>query len=286
MSDDTATASLYDTDFAVWAAEQARALRAAAQTTSNISIDWENVAEEIEALGKSQQRELASRISTILVHLIKLMTSPATDPRPKWRRTIRIQRDELRRLLKGEASLRQTVGDVIQAELPEAREQALADLADYGEQPRLDVAQIVVAEDQVMGTWFPEEMEKKTTTDPDPPLDQPEDSDKVGEAVIQHKAMDETTAYLSRGRTHAGVPVDQLEEQWMRAFRLWLQTQSPEHQVIFDDIAAELGLRGLEPPVKMVEAEVSAASTTFDPNQPGVQQLIQDYRDKKDKPKN
>ena len=43
----------YNTDLARWAEGQAAALRAAAGTSSNQSIDWENVAEEIEALGKS-----------------------------------------------------------------------------------------------------------------------------------------------------------------------------------------------------------------------------------------
>ena len=53
----------YDTDLALWAESQGRALRDAGHTGTNLPIDWENVAEEIEALGKSQARELASRIS-------------------------------------------------------------------------------------------------------------------------------------------------------------------------------------------------------------------------------
>ena len=68
----------YDTDLALWAESQARALRDAGHAGTNLPIDWENVAEEIEALGMSQARELASRVRTILVHLIKLQASPAT----------------------------------------------------------------------------------------------------------------------------------------------------------------------------------------------------------------
>ncbi len=60
--------SEYHTDFGLWAADQARALRAAAHTI-NLPIDWDNVAEEIEALGKVQARDMAQRLSTILVHL-------------------------------------------------------------------------------------------------------------------------------------------------------------------------------------------------------------------------
>jgi hypothetical protein len=151
----TEKASDYDTDFSLWAASQARALRDAARTASNLPIDWGNVAEEIEALGKSQERELAARISTILLHLIKLQVSPATDPRAGWRRTVRSQRRDLARLLEGEASLRTTVPAVIQDELGGAKEQAVEDLADYGEQPGSDVAGIAFTEEQVLGRWFP-----------------------------------------------------------------------------------------------------------------------------------
>jgi hypothetical protein len=36
----------------IWSEEQARALRTAARSGTNLPVDWENVAEEIEALGK------------------------------------------------------------------------------------------------------------------------------------------------------------------------------------------------------------------------------------------
>jgi hypothetical protein len=35
-------------------------------------IDWDNVAEEIESLGRSQRREIRSRLEVILLHLLKL----------------------------------------------------------------------------------------------------------------------------------------------------------------------------------------------------------------------
>jgi len=71
----------YDEDLAQWCESQARALRDGARAGTNLPIDWENVAEEIESMGKSQGRELASRIAVILLHLMKLETSPATEPR-------------------------------------------------------------------------------------------------------------------------------------------------------------------------------------------------------------
>jgi hypothetical protein len=145
----------YDTDLVLWAEDQARALRGAASAGSNLAVDWENVAEEIEALGKSQSRELASRISTVLVHLLKLELSPATEPRAAWRETIREQRYGIERVLADAPSLRRTIAGVIGEELAGAKERVREALADYSEQPRLDIAQVVFTEDQVAGRWFP-----------------------------------------------------------------------------------------------------------------------------------
>jgi hypothetical protein len=145
----------YHTDFGRWAADQASALRVAAHTAGNLPVDWENVAEEIEALAKAQQRDLASRIATILVHLIKLQASTATNPRNTWRRTVRTQRTELHRLLKDEATLSTTVSAVIEDEIAGARQHAADDIADYGEVPSVDVARLAFTEDQVLGRWFP-----------------------------------------------------------------------------------------------------------------------------------
>lgn len=145
----------YSTDFGQWAADQARALREAARAASNLPIDWENVAEEIEALGKSQDRELGSRITTILVHLIKLEVSPTALPRWGWRETIQEQRDEIADLLEDTPSLRGKVPSLIEEKLPKARMRAALALAEYGEQPRTDVARVAYTADQVCGVWFP-----------------------------------------------------------------------------------------------------------------------------------
>ena len=72
-------AELYDDDFFLWTQEQAAALRRAKE--SNLRLDWENLAEEIESLGKSDRRQLRSQIRRILRHLFKLEASPASEPR-------------------------------------------------------------------------------------------------------------------------------------------------------------------------------------------------------------
>jgi hypothetical protein len=143
----------YDTDLMLWAESQARALRDADHAGTNLPIDWENVAEEIEALGKSQARELASRLRTILVHLIKLQASPATEPRGGWRETITEQRSEIERVIEDSPSLRQVVGQFIAREIGPARRQVAAALA--RETPQIELDHVAYSEAEVLGDWFP-----------------------------------------------------------------------------------------------------------------------------------
>lgn len=118
-------------------------------------LDWPNIAEEIESLGKNQSRELSSRIATILVHLMKLQASPASAPHAGWRDTILEQRDEIDRLLADAPSLRVRVPSIIAAEMDRARRRAEAALEAYGEHPGAHPDAIAYAEDQVLGSWLP-----------------------------------------------------------------------------------------------------------------------------------
>jgi hypothetical protein len=86
--------TLYEEDTAAWAENQAAALRAAAHAASNQELDWENLAEEIEDLAKSQSRALHSHVRNIIAHLIKLEHSPAERPHRKWRQSITNSRVE------------------------------------------------------------------------------------------------------------------------------------------------------------------------------------------------
>jgi uncharacterized protein DUF29 len=74
--------SVYEQDFVRWAETQAETLRRAAEDGSNLPLDWYNLAEEIESLGRSQRRELRSRLATIIEHLLKLQFSSAVEPLP------------------------------------------------------------------------------------------------------------------------------------------------------------------------------------------------------------
>lgn len=62
----------YDTDIVAWAQEQARLLRAGRFD----ALDIEHIAEEIEDVGKSEQRELENRMAVLLAHLLKWQHQP------------------------------------------------------------------------------------------------------------------------------------------------------------------------------------------------------------------
>jgi hypothetical protein len=80
----------YSTDVVAWANEQARLIRAGRFEL----LDREHVAEEIEDVGKSEQRELASRMAVLLAHLLKWQFQPERRG-ASWEKTIRAQRKEI-----------------------------------------------------------------------------------------------------------------------------------------------------------------------------------------------
>ncbi len=142
----------YDQDFFLWTREQAEALRGAARSGANLPIDWENIAEEIESLGRSDHRELASRIGTILEHLMKLQSSSASEPRGGWEATVLRERDAIMLLLRDSPSLRRRVADTIRQRLPAARRVVERELASRGEHL---AESLDYTKDKVLGDWLP-----------------------------------------------------------------------------------------------------------------------------------
>lgn len=93
--------TLYDDDTFTWAMKQADALR---RRSAN-EIDWENVAEEIESVGKAEARELESRYVVLLAHLLKWRYQP--DRRgASWEITIKVQRRQIARHLERNPGLK------------------------------------------------------------------------------------------------------------------------------------------------------------------------------------
>src|SRR5690349_14344963 len=152
--------TLYETDTVAWSEQQASALRAAARGGPTQPLDWENLAEEIEDLGKSLRLRLRSQIARIIHHQVKLEYSPAVDPRKGWRRTIREARIDIDRVLEDSPSLRREVPRLIEKESSQAVQLALLDLEEHGESSQLQLPKIrsvTYTEEEVLGDWFPEE---------------------------------------------------------------------------------------------------------------------------------
>lgn len=90
----------YDTDYARWCVEQAALLREGRLD----ALDREHLAEEVEDLGRREKREIANRLTLLLMHLLKWQVQP--DRRKGgWEASIRIQRKDLKKLLADNPSL-------------------------------------------------------------------------------------------------------------------------------------------------------------------------------------
>jgi hypothetical protein len=150
--------TLYDTDFLRWTEKQAAALRAAPKD-SNLPLDWENLAEEIESLGRSERRGLRSRIRQILRHLLKLEASSASEPRRGWEESIRDARVEIGDILEDSPSLRREIAGLVSEQAPIAAKFAAADLASHGEAADVIRARLEkggFTAEEVLGDWFPD----------------------------------------------------------------------------------------------------------------------------------
>jgi hypothetical protein len=112
----------YETgDFLAWTQQQAALLKARRVN----EIDWDGIAEEIESLGKRDRRELLSRLTVLLMHLLKWRHQPQGRSH-SWRSTIREQRRQVLKLLNDSPSLRA----VAAAALATCHADAVIDAAD------------------------------------------------------------------------------------------------------------------------------------------------------------
>jgi hypothetical protein len=99
---------LYDQDFYAWANEQAGLLRAGRLSEADV----EHIAEEIESLGKSEKRELVSRLTALLLHVLKWQYQPGMRGN-SWRLTLEAQRNQLEDHLADNSSLKSTFAQAV-----------------------------------------------------------------------------------------------------------------------------------------------------------------------------
>jgi hypothetical protein len=94
----------------------------------------------------------------------------------------------------------------------------------------------------------------------DETAEDPCDAEAVVNVFLQHKSMKQTQAYLARGRRFAQLDVERLNTDWIIAVRSWLAHKHRTKERVMDDLAAELRLRGLEPPYGAVEQDLANRS--------------------------
>jgi hypothetical protein len=147
----SAPKELYEEDFYVWTRRQAELLRARRYG----ELDLKHLIEEVEDLGGAAKRSVRCRARTIIEHLLELQHSPAVDPRPGWRDTVRAQRDDLRDDLT--PTLRRELNDELGELYSQARQRAEGSLRDHGEQAAADALPETCpyTADQITGDWLP-----------------------------------------------------------------------------------------------------------------------------------
>lgn len=102
--------SLYEQDLVAWSERNAELLRAGRFD----EVDIENVAEEIESLGKSDRRQLKSRVTEIIEHKLKLYLLHGIDREPNergWNLSIKTQRSGIEDLIQESPSLKPRLAD-------------------------------------------------------------------------------------------------------------------------------------------------------------------------------
>jgi len=109
----------YDDDFFEWTMEQARLLRSGELA----DIDRENIAEELESMGKSLRRELRNRTIVLIAHLLKWKYQPRLRSR-SWSATAREQRRQISYVFDDAPSLKSLIPEELPNLYGAAREQA------------------------------------------------------------------------------------------------------------------------------------------------------------------
>ncbi|QKQ76133.1 DUF29 domain-containing protein [Nostoc sp. TCL240-02] len=102
------TAQLYELDFVAWAEKTVQLIRAGQFE----QVDWDSVIEEIDNLGRSDRRELKSRLEVLLQHLLKWQYQSNLRS-GSWRNTINEQRNRITDLLEESPSLKSYPEEVL-----------------------------------------------------------------------------------------------------------------------------------------------------------------------------
>ncbi|ELS33926.1 MULTISPECIES: DUF29 domain-containing protein [Pseudanabaena] len=96
----------YEQDFLKWTQQQAEYL----QKGRWAELDVKNLIEELEALGRSEQKELSSYFQILVMHLLKCQYQPEKRT-PSWNNTLSNCRDKIQDCLEDTPSLQRFLLD-------------------------------------------------------------------------------------------------------------------------------------------------------------------------------
>jgi Domain of unknown function DUF29 len=99
---------LYETDFIAWTEQTVQLIR----DEQFGQVDWDAVIEEIESLGRSDRRELKSRLEVLLQHLLKWEYQSSLQS-GSWRNRIDEQRNRITDLLQESPSLKSDPEEIL-----------------------------------------------------------------------------------------------------------------------------------------------------------------------------
>jgi len=142
--------TLYDQDFYQWITLTVAQIKA-----KNFGeVDWENLLEELESLGKQQQQELENSLIFLFEHLLKYgywLSEKEYNARG-WKGTIREQRKQIKRLLKKNPSLKPYLLEVLGECYEEARE---ITLEKTGLSAEIIPEEVMINKEQILDeNWF------------------------------------------------------------------------------------------------------------------------------------
>ncbi len=123
--------NLYERDYYTWALKQADALK-----KHRIEmLDWENLAEEVGDLARSERRELRNRLKVLLAHLLKWQYQPKRRSR-SWEATIAVQRAQIRQHLRDNPGLKPSIPTLLSDAYETARIEVAVRLAEQPHPPQ------------------------------------------------------------------------------------------------------------------------------------------------------
>ncbi|MEH2161262.1 MAG: DUF29 domain-containing protein [Nostoc sp.] len=116
------TQTLYDQDYYLWLMTTINQLR----TGQFLSVDLDNLLEELETMGRSHKRTIESLLIKLLEHLLKLKCWDNERERNQgyWKGEIRTFRRDIKKALKDSPSLKPYILEIFDQSYQDARKEA------------------------------------------------------------------------------------------------------------------------------------------------------------------